>query len=154
MGIESLSAYQIDNNRYGVDKLQQNLALTNAANKAGAAEASSQEAFFKVFDSNTQGAAREVGGHPVIDKESKLYETCAELESFFLKTLIGSMRKTVEKSELSDTSFAGGMYEDMLYDEYTKSFSKNAGFGFADLAYLELTQHRGKVGEFARKGGF
>jgi Rod binding domain-containing protein len=141
MGIESLGSYQIDNNRYGVDKLQQNIAVTNASNNANAA--SSKDEFFKMLETKTQGVAREVGGHPTIDKESKLYETCAELESFFLKTLIGSMRKTVDKSELSDTSFAGGMYEDMLYDEYTKSFSKNAGFGFADLAYLELTHQRG-----------
>jgi flagellar protein FlgJ len=141
MGIESLGSYQIDNNRYGVDKLQQNLSAKNASDTAGAKNP--QDAFYKMMSSKTQGVAREAVGHPTIDKESKLYETCAELESFFLKTLIGSMRKTVEKSELSDTSFAGGMYEDMLYDEYTKNFSKNAGFGFADLAYMELTHQRG-----------
>jgi flagellar protein FlgJ len=37
------------------------------------------------------------------------------------------------------------MYEDMLYDEYAKDFAKNAGFGLAELAYLELTGQRGKI---------
>jgi flagellar protein FlgJ len=86
--------------------------------------------------------------HPPIkvDKTDKLYEQCEALETYFLKTLISAMRKTVDKSsELTDTGFAGGMYEDMLYDEYTKSFAKNSGFGFADMAYLELTGQRGKV---------
>jgi flagellar protein FlgJ len=31
------------------------------------------------------------------------------------------------------------MYEDMLYDEYAKSFAKNAGFGLAEMAYRELS---------------
>jgi len=77
-------------------------------------------------------------GKPVIDKDSKLFEMCQELETFLLKTLISSMRNTVQKSELLDTGFAGKMYEDMLYDEYAKSFAKNAGFGFAEMAYIEL----------------
>jgi flagellar protein FlgJ len=83
-------------------------------------------------------------GKAYIDKTSELYEACLELESFLLKTLITSMRNTVQKSELVDTGFAGGFYEDMLYDEYTKEFTKNAHFGFAEMAYLELTGQKGK----------
>jgi flagellar protein FlgJ len=83
-------------------------------------------------------------GKAYIDKTSELYEACLELEGFLLKTLITSMRKTVQKSELMDTSFAGNFYEDMLYDEYTKEFTKNAHFGFAEMAYLELTGQKGK----------
>jgi flagellar protein FlgJ len=82
---------------------------------------------------------------PVIDKKDKLYEQCEALETFLIKNLITGMRNTVQKSELLDTGFAGKMYEDMLYDEYAKEFSKNANFGFAELAYLELTNQRGKV---------
>jgi flagellar protein FlgJ len=82
---------------------------------------------------------------PVIDKTGKLYEQCEALETFLIKNLISGMRKTVQKSGLLDTGFAGEMYEDMLYDEYAKDFSKNAHFGFAELAYLELTGQRGKL---------
>jgi flagellar protein FlgJ len=55
------------------------------------------------------------------------------------------MRSTIQKSELLDTGFAGRMYEDMLYDEYAGEFSKNANFGFAEMAYRQLTGQRGKV---------
>jgi flagellar protein FlgJ len=82
---------------------------------------------------------------PVIDKVGKLYEQCEALETFLVKTLISGMRNTVQKSNLVDTGFAGQMYEDMLYDEYAKDFTRNANFGLAELAYLELTGQRGKA---------
>ena len=90
-------------------------------------------------------AASLAARRPVIDKTDKLYEQCEALETFLVKTLITSMRNTVQKSEFIDTGFAGEIYEDMLYDEYTKGFTKNANFGLAELAYLELTGQRGKV---------
>ena len=80
-----------------------------------------------------------------IDKKDKLYEQCLELEIFMVKTLISSMRNTVQKSGLIDEGFAGKMYEDMLYDEYARDFTKNANFGMAEQAYLELSGQRGKV---------
>ena len=80
-----------------------------------------------------------------IDKTDKLYEQCVELEIFLVKTLISSMRSTVQKSNLIDEGFAGKMYEDMLYDEYARDFAKNANFGMAEMAYLELTGQRGKI---------
>ena len=76
---------------------------------------------------------------PEIDKNDKLYELCMELETFLIKNLIKSMRSTVQKSNLIDGGFAGEMYEDMLYDEYAKNFSRNANFGFAEMAYRDLT---------------
>jgi flagellar protein FlgJ len=79
------------------------------------------------------------------DDEKKLFEQCQALETFLMKTLVNGMRKTVTKSELIDTGFAGEMYEDMLYDEYAQSFTKNAGFGLAEMAYLELSGRRGKT---------
>ena len=76
-----------------------------------------------------------------IDKNDKLYELCMELETFLIKNLIKSMRGTVQKSELIQTGFAGGIYEDMLYDEYAKEYAKNANFGFAEMAYRELSAY-------------
>jgi len=77
-----------------------------------------------------------------IDKTDKLYEACMELETFLIKNLIKSMRSTVQKNSLIDTGFAGEVYEDMLYDEYAKAFAQNANFGFAEMAYRELTGMR------------
>jgi len=79
---------------------------------------------------------------PPIDKTDKLYEACMELETFLIKNLIKSMRSTVQKTGLIDTGFAGQVYEDMLYDEYAKTFAQNANLGFAEMAYRELTGTR------------
>ena len=76
-----------------------------------------------------------------IDKNSELYEMCVELETFLIKNLIKGMRNTVQKTKLIDTGFAGEMYEDMLYDEYAKTFARNANFGFAEMAYRDLTRY-------------
>jgi len=80
-----------------------------------------------------------------IDKTDELYEQCMELEIFLVKTLISSMRNTIQKSSLIDQGYAGKMYEDMLYDEYARSYAKNANFGLAEMAYLELSGQRNKV---------
>jgi flagellar protein FlgJ len=79
---------------------------------------------------------------PTIDKTSKLYEQCQELETFLIKNLLTSMRNTVQKTGLIEEGLAGQFYEDMLWDEYAKDFTRNAGFGLADQAYLELTGQR------------
>jgi flagellar protein FlgJ len=73
-----------------------------------------------------------------IDKSDKLYQLCLDLETFLVKNLLTSMRNTVQKSGLIDESFAGKIYEDMLYDEYAKDFTRSAGFGLAEQAYRQL----------------
>jgi flagellar protein FlgJ len=75
-----------------------------------------------------------------VDKDDKLYQLCLELETFLVKNLLNGMRNTVQKSGLIEESFAGKMYEDMLYDEYAKDFAKNASFGLAEQAYRQLKQ--------------
>ena len=82
-----------------------------------------------------------IPGKIPIDKNDKLYELCLELETFLVKNLIKSMRSTVQKSSLIESGLAGEMYEDMLYDEYAKTFSRNANFGFAEMAYRELSMY-------------
>ena len=74
-----------------------------------------------------------------IDRTSKLYEKSLEMESYVVKMMLSSMRKTVMKAE-SESSYAKNMYEDMLYDEYATMMTKNAGFGLADQMYLQLSQ--------------
>ena len=89
-------------------------------------------------------AASAVPKNTHIDRTDKLYEQCLELETFLVKNILNAMRKNVMKSSIIDTGFAGEIYEDMLWDEYAKDYTKNAGFGLADLAYLELTGQRGR----------
>lgn len=74
-----------------------------------------------------------------IDKTSKLYEKSLELESYFVKIMLSSMKNTVQKSGLmGNDSHASKMYEDMLFDELAVSMTKSAGFGLADQIYMEL----------------
>lgn len=87
----------------------------------------------------TGAAANQANPHvqqKTIDRTSELYEKSMELESYFVKQMLSAMRKTVMKSQESD--FAKQTYEDMLYDEYATSMTKNAGFGLADQIYLSL----------------
>ncbi|WP_314743610.1 rod-binding protein [Treponema lecithinolyticum] len=76
-----------------------------------------------------------------IDKTSVLYEKALELESYFIKIMLSSMRGTLSGTSAYGTekSYAQKMYEDMMFDELAVSVTKNAGFGLADQVYLELT---------------
>lgn len=88
-------------------------------------------------------AANQAGVHGTtrtIDKTSKLYEESLGLESYMVKIMLSSMRATVTKTTSGDNDFASKMYEDMLYDEYATSMTKNAGFGLADEIYLQLSK--------------
>jgi flagellar protein FlgJ len=117
------------------------------------AGAASGESFSELMEKTLRRQRDEIppvpsGKKPVIDKASKLYETCLDLEGFLIKSLLTSMRNTIQKSGLMDDGgFAGKLYEDMLYDEYARDFTRHAGFGLADLAYLELTNQRGTMVE-------
>jgi flagellar protein FlgJ len=130
MDIDSIGSLHLTESRFALS--------TGATPAAGTSFASILEKAAQQPDSGGENSAK-----PHIDKTDKLYEQCEALETFLIKSLINGMRSTVPKSGFVDGSFAGKMYEDMLYDEYAKDFSKNAGFGFAELAYLELTGQRG-----------
>lgn len=73
-----------------------------------------------------------------IDKTSKLYEQSLELESYFVKILIDSMKNTLQGNIFGEESYASKMYRDMMFEELSRTMTKNAGFGLADQIYLEL----------------
>ncbi|MDR2073223.1 MAG: rod-binding protein [Spirochaetaceae bacterium] len=83
-------------------------------------------------------------GEARIDKTEELYKQCVALETFLVKNILSGMRKNVLKPDLISSGYAGEIYEDMLWDEYAKVYAENGGFGLAELAYLELTNQRGK----------
>ena len=97
-----------------------------------------------IAEQSAKASPSVVSRYTYIDRESELYEQCQALETFLVKNILNAMRKNVLKSSLIDTGYAGEIYEDMLWDEYAKDYTKNAGFGLADLAYLELTGQRGR----------
>jgi len=85
----------------------------------------------------------ENGSKPVIDKTSELYAQSKELENYMVKMMISSMRDTIHHTSLTgeeeNNNFARDMYEDMMYDNYAESLTKNSHFGLADQIYLELS---------------
>ena len=86
-------------------------------------------------------AAHQSGGKAVIDKTSELYQQSLELESYFVKIMLDSMRSTLGKNSLTGKdSFAGKMYDDMMYEELSRTMTKNAGLGLADQIYLQLNR--------------
>jgi flagellar protein FlgJ len=145
MDVTTLSGYYLDQVRLTPSAELNRLADSESAASSGATFA---ELLAAGTGDETSAAVENtpaLAGKATIDKTGELYEQCEALETFIVKTLLSGMRKTIEKSEFSDTGFAGEMYEDMLWDEYAKDFTKNSNFGLAELAYLELTGQRGTL---------
>lgn len=92
--------------------------------------------------SRAQGVGASIAGTRTIDKTSELYAKAQELETFMVKQMLSSMRKTVNKgSLLGGEDFASKMYEDMMFDEYAQRMTRSAGFGLSDAVYLQLTDN-------------
>jgi flagellar protein FlgJ len=153
MAVTDTAAYRLDSNRYSqalLDRLGDATDRRGAAQKTSLPDGADFSDFLKTTPADRDTTDSTVSGQtppkrPSVDKTDKLYEQCEALETFLLKTLINGMRKTVDKTGINDGGFAGGIYEDMLYDEYAKDFTRDAKFGLAELAYLELTGQRGKL---------
>jgi flagellar protein FlgJ len=143
-----MTGNMINRNKNGVDDMENFIeTLEKTAGKTAgktADKAAGKAAMPSTVDVQFSHPVSQSSKKTGIDKTDKLYEQCLELEIFLVKTLISSMRNTVQKSGLIDEGFAGKMYEDMLYDEYARDFAKNADFGLAELAYLELSGQRGE----------
>ena len=67
----------------------------------------------------------------------KLKKTCQDMEAMFLNMMMADMRKTVQKSELVDTSKEEIMTS-MLDGEVTKNMASAGGIGLADMLYRQL----------------
>jgi len=74
----------------------------------------------------------------IVEKGSPLYKVCLEFEAIFIKQMLNSMRKTVEKSGLLNGGLAEEFFEDMLYDEYAKKMAVTANLGLAAMIYSQL----------------
>lgn len=75
----------------------------------------------------------------VIDKDSQLYQACQDFQAVFIKQMLDTMRKTVDKSQsLIQPNEGEKVFEDMLYDEYSKKMSRSAGFDLADNLYRQM----------------
>ena len=87
-----------------------------------------------------QGSGVHVIPNEPVNRNSPLYAQCQEFESLFVQMMLKEMRATVDKSGLIDGGQAEDIFSDMLYDEYSKSMTRAAGFGLADAVYVELSR--------------
>ena len=73
-------------------------------------------------------------------EDAKLYEACQDFEAIFIKQMLNSMKKTVNKTGFINGGMAEEIFEDMLYDEYAVLIAKNARLGLADMVYKQLSK--------------
>lgn len=71
--------------------------------------------------------------------EKKLYESCQELESVFLKKVYETMRNTIPDGGLIEKSFAMQTFESMLDQEFAVQSSKTGTIGLAEILYKQLS---------------
>src|SRR6056297_1958186 len=86
-------------------------------------------------------SSKAAGGSAVNTAEKdRLKEICSDFQAIFVKQMLDSMRKTVNKSGLLEGGQAEEIFEDMLYDEYAQSISKNGDIGLDDMLYKQLSR--------------
>ena len=75
-------------------------------------------------------------------ESAKLKEACRDFEALFIKQMLDTMRKTVNKSDMLNGGMAEDIFEDMIYDEYSKSMADSGDFGIARMMYEEMSGQR------------
>lgn len=77
---------------------------------------------------------------PKIKEDKELKKVTEEFESIFLKMMIDSMDKTINRE---NNPFFGGkseeIFRDMLNQERASSMSKSGGIGLAEVLYRQLS---------------
>ena len=73
-------------------------------------------------------------------EKRKLMEACHDMEAIFISKMLKEMRKNVGRNEWLHGGFAEEIFEDMLYDEYSKQISKNSNMGLAKMLYDEMSK--------------
>jgi flagellar protein FlgJ len=72
--------------------------------------------------------------------DKKMRDVSHEFESLFVNMLFKSMRSTVQKTEWLSGGMQQDIFEDMLYNEYARDFSKQGGIGLGDMVYRQLSE--------------
>ena len=70
----------------------------------------------------------------------KLKSACDDFEAIFIKQMLDAMKKTINRSELTKRNMGEDIFEDMLYDEYSKKMSGAAGLGVGDMMFQQLSR--------------
>lgn len=72
-----------------------------------------------------------------LDRE-QLKNACRDFEAILVKKMFDAMRKTVDRSDLIKKNQGEEIFEDLLYDEYSKNLSQTSELGLSDILYERL----------------
>jgi len=75
-------------------------------------------------------------------EEERLKQACSDFQAIFIKQMLDTMRKTVQKQGFLQGGQGEEIFEDMLYDEYAQKISRTAGLGLDDMIYKQLSTQR------------
>jgi len=120
--------------------------IENIVNNAVSGRVSSAENSLKKmestgkFESELKTAVAQHDPAKMDKTHKKLWDTCVEAESLFVGKMLKEMKKTVPKNEWLHGGHAEDIFEDMLYDQYSLSMSKNYNFGMAKLLYDDMSK--------------
>lgn len=85
-------------------------------------------------------------------QDKKLREACQDFEAMFLKQLLGSMRKTVDKSELFGSGSEEEMFQEMMDTEVSKAAARTSPTGIADMLYNQVSADMQRRSQAAGSG--
>ena len=72
-------------------------------------------------------------------QNTALHKAASEFEAMFIKQMLNAMKKTTLKSGLTGGNSAQNIFEDLLYDEYSKTMAATGNFGIANSLYDQLS---------------
>lgn len=86
-------------------------------------------------------------------EKAELMDKCQEFESLFVKMLLDTMRKSIDRAKSESGSMQQGkdIYEEMLYGEYAKDISRTGAFGVGAMIYRQLTTPVIPASEISRR---
>ena len=94
--------------------------------------------FSQLTEKNLEGM-RNQSKFGQIDSEKDMEKVARDFESVFVNKLLESMRKSVPKSGLLDSS-ALDMYQSMMDQEMAKNMSERKGMGLGEMVYKDLSR--------------
>lgn len=71
-------------------------------------------------------------------EETKLYDSCVEMESLLWKQMLNAMKKTINKTKLIDGGQTEEIFTDFLYDEYASNMAKSSNSKISETLFRQL----------------
>ena len=83
-------------------------------------------------------------------REKRLRDSCREFSSMMISMMTKSMREAYSGAD--EPSFAGGVYQDMFYDQVSKDIAQSGRLGVGDMLYAQL-EREDKANASAKASG-